>query len=59
MFLEIKVKKVIVTGGSRGIGAATVRKFTSEGCSVAFIYKNASDAASSLSATASVMIPVN
>ena len=43
------MRKVIITGGSRGIGAEAVRKFTSEGCSVAFIYKNASDAASALS----------
>ena len=31
-------KRVIVTGGSRGIGAACVRRFVSEGAKAAFIY---------------------
>ncbi len=43
------MKRIIVTGGSRGIGAAVVRKFTAEGHTVAFIYRNADDAASALS----------
>ena len=34
---------VIVTGGSTGIGAATVRKFASEGFDVAFLDTNAKD----------------
>lgn len=43
------MKKIIVTGGSRGIGAAVVRKFIAEGHSVTFIYRNADEAAESLS----------
>lgn len=33
-------KKVLITGGSRGIGAACVKKFASEGYSVAFVYRD-------------------
>lgn len=43
------MKTVLITGGSRGIGAATVRKFSSEGYKVAFTYKNSKEAAESLS----------
>lgn len=32
------MKKVIITGGSRGIGRACVELFTENGCAVAFIY---------------------
>ena len=42
------MKKVIVTGGSRGIGAAIVRKFAENGDRVAFIYRNSDDAAKKL-----------
>ncbi|MBQ4091422.1 MAG: 3-oxoacyl-ACP reductase FabG [Clostridia bacterium] len=34
------MKKVIVTGGSRGIGRACVELFAEQGCAVAFIYKS-------------------
>lgn len=34
------MKTVLVTGGSRGIGAACVRKFTGEGFDAAFFYKD-------------------
>lgn len=34
------MKKVLITGGSRGIGRACVEKFTSEGFTVCFIYNN-------------------
>ncbi len=34
------MKNILITGGSRGIGAAIVRKFASNGYNVAFIYKN-------------------
>ncbi len=33
--------KVLITGGSRGIGAACVRAFAAKGCCVAFIYQKA------------------
>lgn len=34
------MKKVIITGGSRGIGACLVESFKKEGCKVAFTYNN-------------------
>lgn len=39
------MKKVLITGGSRGIGAACVRQFASRGDFVSFIYNNSEDAA--------------
>ena len=39
------MRKVIVTGGSRGIGAAVVKKFAENGDRVAFFYKNSDEAA--------------
>ena len=39
------MKKVIVTGGSRGIGRACVELFTENDCAVAFIYCTNDDAA--------------
>ncbi len=42
------MRKIIVNGGSRGIGAAVVRKFSKNGDRVAFIYKSADDAAQRL-----------
>lgn len=38
-------KKVLVTGGSRGIGAAIVRRLARDGAAVAFSYSTSSDAA--------------
>ncbi len=38
-------KRVIVTGGSRGIGAEIVRSFAREGAKVAFLYHNSVEAA--------------
>ncbi|MBQ4121407.1 MAG: SDR family NAD(P)-dependent oxidoreductase, partial [Clostridia bacterium] len=39
------MKRVLITGGSGGIGAAIVRAFASEGCQVVFTYnKNLSSA---------------
>lgn len=42
------MKKVLVSGGSRGIGAATVEKFCTLGDKVAFIYKNSDEAANEI-----------
>lgn len=44
------MKRVIITGGSRGIGAACVKRFACAGHSVAFIYKSSHDRAAELSA---------
>lgn len=42
------MRKVIVTGGSRGIGAAVVSRFAENGDKVAFIYKSSDEAADKL-----------
>ncbi len=43
-------ERVLVTGGSRGIGAACVRAFTVRGCRVAFLYARSDEAAAALTA---------
>ena len=43
------MNNVLITGGSRGIGADMVRLFSEKGCSVAFTYKNSEERALSLS----------
>lgn len=45
MDLGLKGKKVILTGGSRGIGRATVELFAAEGADVAFCSRNAEQVA--------------
>ena len=40
--------KILVTGGSRGIGRACVERFAKEGHSVAFLYKSSHEAANKL-----------
>jgi len=42
------MKTALITGGSRGIGAAAVRAFSQAGCRVAFLYSNSAEAAASL-----------
>lgn len=49
MYADLEGKRVIITGGSRGIGAACVRRFREEGARVAFIYNRSEDAALALS----------
>lgn len=44
------MKRVLITGGSRGIGAACVRAFCNEGHRVAFLYRKSAAAAERLSA---------
>jgi NAD(P)-dependent dehydrogenase (short-subunit alcohol dehydrogenase family) len=42
MDLGLKGKKVILTGGSRGIGRAALELFAAEGCDIAFFSRNQS-----------------
>ena len=42
------MKNILITGGSRGIGQAMVRKFANGGYNVAFTYKSSVDAAEEL-----------
>ena len=44
------MKRVLISGGSRGIGAALVRAFAKDGYKVAFLYHSSHDAAATLSA---------
>jgi cyclic-di-GMP-binding biofilm dispersal mediator protein len=43
-------KSVLVLGGSRGIGAAIVRRFATEGAAVTFTYAGSREAAERLAA---------
>jgi 3-oxoacyl-[acyl-carrier protein] reductase len=46
--IDLTNKVAIITGGSRGIGAACVKLFVAAGATVAFTYKNAKDVAEKL-----------
>lgn len=47
---DLAGKKVLVLGGSRGIGAAIVRRFSAAGASVTFTFAGSQEAAGSLAA---------
>ena len=44
------MKQILITGGSRGIGAAAVRAFRQAGCAVSFLYEKNHAAAAALAA---------
>lgn len=46
--MDLKGKKILVTGGSRGIGAGVVQRLSELGATVAFTYASRSDAAESV-----------
>lgn len=48
--MALENRKVLVLGGSRGIGAAIVRRFVADGASVVFTYSGSPDAAHALAA---------
>ncbi len=43
LMINIENKVVLITGGSRGIGEAIVRKFAAQGAKVAFTYRSSSE----------------
>ncbi len=43
-----EMKKILITGGTRGIGAAAVRKFSMSGDKVAFIYRSSDSTAKAI-----------
>ncbi len=55
MFNLLKGKRVLITGGSRGIGEACVRAFARYGCRVCFVYKNSRQAAEELAKEAGAL----
>lgn len=48
MSISLKDKNTLVTGGSRGLGAATVERFAAEGCNVVINYLSAAERAEAL-----------
>src|SRR5262249_47842633 len=52
MSQSLKNKRALVTGGSRGIGAAIVKRLASEGANVALTYSSSPDQANEIVKTA-------
>ena len=47
---KVKMRRILISGGSRGIGAECVRRFSALGDAVAFIYNMSAEAAQKLAA---------
>jgi len=47
---SLKSRRLLITGGSQGLGAEIVRKFAAEGCDVAVNYHSNTEAAEKLKA---------
>jgi len=45
---SLKTRRLLITGGSQGLGAEIVRKFAAEGCSIAVNYHSNTEAAEKL-----------
>lgn len=56
--MNLKDKTVIITGGSRGIGAATARAFAEKGANLALIYAGSREKAEALAAELSASFQV-
>ena len=50
-YFEVRYMKILITGGTRGIGRACVEAFAKQGHNVAFIYKSSDEAAKDLADT--------
>ncbi|QIW98061.1 hypothetical protein AMS68_003579 [Peltaster fructicola] len=54
---QLKGRNVLVTAGSRGLGAAIVRKFAAEGCNIVINYVSNAEAADTLAKEVSEQYP--
>ena len=57
MDLGLKGKKVIINGGSRGIGKAALEIYAAEGCDIAFFSRDAARVAATVAEPRAVLKP--